>query len=131
MRVEHEVDERALELRTHAGEKHEAALGQLHGALEIDDTERRAEVPVRDGLEVELARRAPRGDFHVVVLVGTDGHGRIGDVGGGEQQQPGVCIDDSKLRVEYRDALVDLAHHFLGRFGLGLFAVPHQCADHA
>ena len=56
VQVEHEGDQRALESRAGAEGDGEARAGELGAALEVEDAQRRPEVPVRLGLEVE-----PRG----------------------------------------------------------------------
>ena len=82
VQVEHVRDERALQPRAPALEHVEARARDLHAALEVDDAELRAEVPVRLRLEVEGALRALLA--HDLVLAcrpcptGTDGCGRFG-----------------------------------------------------
>ena len=63
---QHEIDQRALELRAGAHQHREARAGNLRGALEIDHAQLRTEIPVRLGLEVEPARLAPRAHDDVV-----------------------------------------------------------------
>ena len=47
VQVEHEVDQRPLEPRARADQHREPGAGDLGPALEIDDAERGAEIPVR------------------------------------------------------------------------------------
>ena len=68
--VEKELDERARQARGGAREDRESRARDLGGALEVEDAERRAEVPVRLGLEVEPARLSPRALDAVRGLVG-------------------------------------------------------------
>src|SRR5262249_7916360 len=56
--IEHEIDQRAFESRARAAQNGEARAGHPRRALEIDDAERRAELPVRLGIEVEWPRLA-------------------------------------------------------------------------
>ena len=58
VQVEHPGDQRALQARARAAQNVEARAGQLGAALEVDDAQSRAEVPVRLGCEVEFARLA-------------------------------------------------------------------------
>src|SRR5262245_25708273 len=58
VQIEHEVDERAGEARARAAQHREARAGELRAALEIDDTERRPQIPVGLRLEVEGAKLA-------------------------------------------------------------------------
>ena len=66
VQIEHEVDERAREPRAGAAQHGEPRAGDLGGALEVDDAERRPEIPVRLRLEVERARLAVAPHFDVV-----------------------------------------------------------------
>ena len=110
-------------------EQDEAALGELDGALEVEDPERGPEVPVRLRLEVERRRRSPAPHLDVVVLVGAERNAGVGEVGAGEQQVARVGVDDLALGVERFDAVVDAPHLLLG--GLGVFEAArlHECAD--
>ena len=54
VQVEHEADERPLERGAGAEESGEARPGELRAALEVEDAELGAQVPVRLGLEVEV-----------------------------------------------------------------------------
>ena len=55
MHVEHEVDERAIQLRAGAGEDRESRAGDLRGALEVEDAQPFADVPM--GFRREGKRR--------------------------------------------------------------------------
>jgi hypothetical protein len=55
---QHEVDQRARQLRAGADQDREARGGDLRAALEVDDAERRAEVPVACGVN-ENSRGVP------------------------------------------------------------------------
>ena len=64
--VEHEVGQRPLQPGAHAQVHGEPRARDLGGALEIQNAQRRAQIPVRLGFEIELARLAPAADFQVV-----------------------------------------------------------------
>ncbi len=66
MHVEHEVRESALQLRAHVPIHGEAAAGDLHRTLEIQNPQLLAQFPVRLRSETELARRSPAPYFLVV-----------------------------------------------------------------
>ena len=59
VQVEHPGDQRPLQARPRPAEHVEARAGDLDALLEIDDAQRRTQVPVRLGLEIEarVARR--------------------------------------------------------------------------
>ena len=57
-----------------------ARAGNLRRALEIEDAERRAEIPVRLRLEVERARLADAAHFDVVGRARADRHARVRQV---------------------------------------------------
>src|SRR5262245_20068805 len=73
--VEHEVDQRAFELRAKSAEDGEARARHLRRALLVEDAQSGAEVDVVLRLEafgVEIARSSPAADFPVGRLVGAD-----------------------------------------------------------
>ena len=63
----------------------EAGAGDLRAALEIEDSERRAEIPVRLRLEVEPSRLTDPPHLGVVVGTAADGNGRMWNIGNGQQ----------------------------------------------
>ena len=84
--VEHEVGEGALEAGAGAELQDEAGAGDLGGALEVEDAERFADLPVRLGREVEGGDRAPGLLDDVVVLGDAGGYGVVGKVGEGLEE---------------------------------------------
>ena len=127
--IEHEADERPLQLRPHPAEQDEPRLGELHRALEVDDAQRRTQVPVRLRLEVEVTRRAPAADLDVVVLVGAHRSARVRQVGAREQQVASLGVDRLEVRLDGGDPVVDAPHGVLRRLGLVALAVLHERAD--
>jgi hypothetical protein len=65
--LEHEVDEPPRETGARAEEHGKARARHAGRAVEIDDAERRPELPVRLRLEVERGRIAMTTDFPVVL----------------------------------------------------------------
>ncbi len=59
MHVQHEVDQRALQLRSQAPIHREARAGDLRRALEIQNPQLRSQIPMRLRLEIELAAACP------------------------------------------------------------------------
>ncbi len=78
--VEHPRDERPLQARTGAVQHVEARARHLRAALEVDDAERLADLPMRLRREVEGARRPDLAHHHIRVLVGSDRHVRVRQV---------------------------------------------------
>ncbi len=80
--VEHEVDERALQFGPQVPVEREAGAGDFGGALQVEDAQILAQVPVRLGFEIELGRLRPtrrtstlsRSDWPT----GTDSWGTLG-----------------------------------------------------
>ena len=64
--VEHEVRERALEPGAKASIHGESRPGDLGRAFEVQNSERRPQVPVSFGLEIEFSRLPPAPGFPVV-----------------------------------------------------------------
>ncbi len=72
--VEHEVGEGAFETCSLAEVDDEAGARDFCGAVEVEDAERFAELPVGFGGEVELRLFAPDFFFAIAMLVFADGH---------------------------------------------------------
>ena len=93
VQVEHESDQGALQAGAGAAQHVEARAGELDAALEVDDAERLAELPVRSRRETELASRA-RGPHHDVLrLVRSDRYVRFGQVRHFEEQRVQLRLD--------------------------------------
>ena len=122
VRVEHEIDQRALQLRAHAPVERETGAGNLGGALEIEDAQFGAEVPVRFGLEIELRRIAHAAHFQIVVGILAHRHGIVRHVGNSGQQFLEFGIRGLRLFLERGDFDLHRAHLFLqgGSIAAGL-----------
>ena len=79
--VEHEVDQRTLQARAHAPVHGEPSAGDLGGALQVQNLQLPPQVPMRLGLEIELARLAPAPDFDVIVGASAYRHRFVRNVG--------------------------------------------------
>ena len=77
--VEHELRDRAMQVRDLALQDDEAAAGELRGRIEVDEPELLAERNVIERLERELRRSAPSPQLDV--------RGRVGAVGNRRMQQ--------------------------------------------
>lgn len=79
--VEHEVSQGAFEAGANAVVNCKARPGNLRRALEIQNAQARAEVPVGLGRKTKFPRSAPAPDFLVVQGAPPDGHARMRHVG--------------------------------------------------
>ena len=129
VRVKEEVDEGALKTGAGATENGKAATGELVAALEIEDVEVGAQVPVRLKVEVELARGAPTTALDVLVLVLAVRRGLARDVGKVSHKVVLLLLESGAALGQTVNLLVDGAHGLLGGLGLVLLALLHQGAD--
>ena len=127
VRVEHEARQRAFELCAQAQIDGEAPPGDLGGSLQVQDAEFRSQVPVRLGLEIELARRAPAVDFDVGLRARTHRHRLVSQVRNTGQRLPELVVELRHLFIESRDAVAQFAHLLL-EFG-GVDALLAQLSD--
>ena len=103
--VEHELDERAREPGTRAEQHRKARAGHPRGALEVEDAERRAQIPVRLRREIEGPRGATSTDLDVVPGAGSDRHALVRHVRQPQQQVRSLGSHDGELGVETLDLL--------------------------
>ena len=103
VQVEHEADERAGQACAGAQQQGEPGAGHPHRPLEVDDAERRSEVPMRLRFEVELAGRSPASDLDVVVGALAHRDALVRRVGQREQQRRTFLFERRELRVERLD----------------------------
>ena len=104
MQVEHEVDEGAAEAGARPGEHGEARAGNLAGPLEVQDAQRRPDVPVRARLEVERGRLAVAAHLGVVGVGGPDGDARVREVREREGQPVALGLHLRELGLVLLDA---------------------------
>ncbi len=115
MEVEHEVGEGALEAGTLAEVDDEAGAGDLGGAVEVEDAEGLAELPVGLGGEVEGGDFAPGFFEAVAVLVLADRDVVLGEVGQGLEDGAEAVVGLGGGGLEG----VDLGLELAGLLGLG------------
>ena len=86
--------------------------GHLRGALEVENAERRPEIPVRERLEIKLRRLAPCAHHHVVGFALADGHRGMRKIGQRHQQRRSLLLDliqlDAKLSNLLRPLTIGL-----------------------
>ena len=129
MHVDHEADKGALHAGAHASEHVEARAGDFDAAVEVDHAGGGAQVPVRLGLKVELARGSPATDLGVIRVILAVRHALVRDVGdAGDQVEEGV-LDLAATAVELGDAILVSRHLRLGGLGLVLLALAHELPD--
>ena len=128
VQVQHEVDQRPLHERPGAFEEGEAGPGDLGGALEIQDPQVLADVPMGLGFEGKAGRLAPGLDHGVVVGGGAHGDAGVRQVGQGKEEFPHPGIVLGRFRLPFLDPLIDLldlVHQWLGlAVQAGLFLFP-------
>ena len=100
VRVEHEIDERALQFRAHAPVKGKARAGDFGRPLEIQDAQLRTEIPMCFGLEIELRRIAYAPHFQVVMLIFAYRHGLVRHVGNSGKEFLELRVDGVPLLIE-------------------------------
>ena len=86
-------------------EHREARAGDARAALEVDDAERGAEIPVRQRLEVEGARLAVAPHLDVVGRALADRHRLVRQVGQREQRLVPLILRRVELNAELLDLL--------------------------
>ena len=111
MQIEHEGDQGTLQLRARAVQHVEARSGDLGAALEVDDAEGRAEVPVRHGREVELPRFADGLEQHIVIVAGARAACEGRECWGRWRwRRSSFDIDRGDLLIKGRDVIAQLPH---------------------
>ncbi len=105
--VQKEIDERPLQSRADAPVNRKPRAGDLGGALQIQDLQLRAQIPMRLGFEIELARLAPAAHFDVVVRALAHRHGLVRDVGDAGHQIAKGFVGGLGLFIQRRDAFAD------------------------
>ena len=114
VQVEHEVHQRALQLRAQVPVDGEARAGQLHGALQVENAEFGPQIPMRLRSEIKFRRRAPAADFDVVFGALSDGHAGVGKVG-----NAGENFAQARVQIRWRfSPVLNLLAQFFG-FGHG------------
>ena len=125
VRVQEEVDKGALQAGAGATENGEAAAGELVAALEVEDVQIGAQIPVRLKVEVELARGAPTTALNVLVLVLAVRRGLARNVGQVSHEVVLLLLEGGTALGQTVNLLVDGAHGLLGGLGLVLLALLH------
>ena len=121
--IEHEVDERALQPRAQPPVEGKARARDLGGALEVENAQLRAEVPVGLRFEVELPRLAHAPHLHVVFGIFAHRHGFMGNVGNTGQQVSKRHVERLDQLIAVRDHLLLRAHLLLQLAGVGALAL--------
>ena len=107
--VEHPRDERALQARPGAAQHVEARPRDLDAALEVDDAELRAELPVRQRREIEAGELAFRPQDHVGRLVRADGDIGVREIRNLEHPAVELLLGRGHRPLRGRDALAGRA----------------------
>src|SRR5205807_6821007 len=107
---EKEVDQRAIELRPSADDQRKACAGDLGAALEVEDAESFADVPVRFRSEIEFRLLAPCALDAIRAVVHTDRYGVVRRIGKIELQRAQLVSDAGQALVELLDLVPDVLH---------------------
>ena len=92
VQVEHEVHQRAFELGSEIPIHRKPRACQLRSALQIENAQFLAQLPMRLGREIKMWRSSPASHFDVVGFAAADGHAVVGKVGNADENvaQPRV-----------------------------------------
>ena len=113
MRVQHEVDQRALQLRAQPKIDGKPGAGDFGSPVEIENSQVGADIPMRLGFEVECAGLAERA-YHQIVVGGLpDRHRLMRNVRNASQQLAIFRIGFIGDRGESGNPLADFAGHTL------------------
>ncbi len=97
MRVEHELRERAVQVRESAAQEREARAGELRRGGEVEKPQPLADVGVVAHREVESPRRPPSPDLDVVVGRRSGGNALVRQVGQVEQEVAQLALHAVEL----------------------------------
>ena len=112
VQVEHEVDDSPFELCAKALVHREPRTGDLACALEVQDIQPLADVPVSLRFEAELPRLADSAQFDIVGIVFTCLHLRIRNVRYAKKHIPQFLLYIRDFTVEFLDPGRQLLHLF-------------------
>src|SRR5438874_1453648 len=107
VQVEHEGDQGALQPGARVPEDEEARAGKLDAALEVDDAERLAQLPVWLRLEVVSLLDALGTHYDVARLIRSNGHVLRGDVWHFEEESVQLGLDLAQWGIEAVDVLAE------------------------
>ncbi len=110
MNLEHEMGECAFETRAQATIDGKARPRHFGGGLKIEDAGALAELPMREGSEIEVWRRAPAADFDIVCGGISDRDGRVREIGDGEHKLAEGGIEFGDAEVAETNLVTDLLH---------------------
>ena len=99
VQVEHPGDQGALQARPGPAEHVEARTGDLDALLKVEDAQRRAQIPVRLGLEVKFGQLAHRAQDDVLAVILAIGRARVGDIGDACQDLVQRFLDLAQLFI--------------------------------
>ena len=125
--VEHEADESAFETRAGAHVDGEASAAEFGCALEVEDAELLAKLPVRLGGEIEIRLFAPGLDGDVVFFGFAGGDFVAREVGDARERETHLLIERGGGLVEVVELVFEGAS-FVHQRG-GIFAFALESAD--
>ena len=105
VQIEHEVDERARHPGAHPHQHREPGAAHARRALEVDDAERGADLPMRPRIEVERRRLAVPAHELIVLCRPADRHAGVRQVRQRQQQCRALVLGLIELDLELADLL--------------------------
>ena len=129
VQIEHPGDQRPLQPRAGALQHVEARAAELDAALEVDDVQLRAEIPVRLRLEVERPRLPFFPDDHVLGVARPDRHAGVRQIRDAQHGVLQVRFHLRQLFIQRLDLIADGRHVRLQRLPLGALPIAHELAD--
>ncbi len=116
MPIEHVVDERAFESRPQARQHGKAGFRHTHGTIEVQNSKRLSEIPVRLGRSGECGGPAPSTHFYILVGILPGRHGLVREVGDAQCDVEELFFDEPELLVLPSDGVTERFHRGHGRF---------------
>ena len=122
MHVEHEIDQRALQLGAQVPIEGETRAGDFGGALQIKDAEFGAQIPMGFGLEIEARRIADAADLDVIGRIFAYRDGFVRNIGNAGQEILKFRVHGFHLLIQRGDLGFQSTDLFLLPAGIGAFA---------
>ena len=127
MYIEEKIREGAFETCSPAFVNGKARASNFRGDNEVKDAGTLADFPMRLRRKIKLRRRTPTADFFVISGACAHGHGRMWNIGDGEEKFALRGVEFGDALVGLLDALGNLLH--FGNEGISVFLLFLQAGD--
>ena len=108
--IQHEVDQRPLQLGPQPDVHGEPCARYLGRPLHIQNVQCRPQVPVRLRREVKLRRRSPAADFHVILAASAHRNRLVRNIRDAQQNLIERRVHRLQLFIQRGDGVANLAH---------------------